>query len=143
MLCIQEFWWLVLAVSLLVIVLDFLGLVSLLHAMTQSQGHAEAQEHRLAGRNPYAPTAPVLGGLRAPQQQLPTKLCVMVGNHRPVKLVLTYQRYNATSSALSPVPGFMISPLTGFVDADIIVVESLSDIDTVRSDHLAAHPNQK
>lgn len=111
--------------------------------MNRSQGHAEAARERLAGRNPYVPTAPVLGGLRAPQQQLPTKICVMVGNHRPVKLLPIYQRYSTTSSALSPVPGFIISPLNGFVDADITVVENLSDIDTARSEHLATHPNQK
>eukprot|EP00435_Cladocopium_sp_Y103_P012894 s4114_g3.t1 len=67
----------------------------------EDSGHAEAAGERLAGRNPYVPTAPVLTGLRAPEQRLPTKICVMVGNHRPVKLLPIYQRYNTTSDALS------------------------------------------
>ena len=100
-------------------------------------GHAEAALERSAGRSPYIPTAPLLGGLQAPEQQPETKISVMVGNRRPVKMLPIYLRYTAAGQ-LNPLPGFVISSWNAYAEADIIVVEKLSDVDSTRNEHLAA-----
>lgn len=85
---------------------------------------------------PYVPTAPLLGGLRSSKLPLPMRLTVMVNNRRPVKVLPIYQRYSALA-ALDAVPGFMVQGPRSFAEADLVVAEELSDIDTARSEHLA------
>ena len=85
---------------------------------------------------PYQPTAPVRGGLRAEASQPPMKLSVQVSNHRLVKLLPIYQR-SCAEPALESKPGFVILSLRAYGDADVVVVERLSDIDGTPNEQLA------
>lgn len=105
-------------------------------AFALQKGHAEAANLRAQGKQPYVPTHPVLGGLRVSKQPFLTKLAVMVGMHRPVKILPIYQRYSALPP-LDAAPGFVVQDLRSFSEADIVVVEELADIDAGRSEYLA------
>lgn len=60
----------------------------------------------------------------------------MVGARRPVKILPLYQRYTALPG-LTTAPGFIEVGLRAYAEADVFVLEQLSDIDTVRNEHLA------
>ena len=85
---------------------------------------------------PYEPTKPVLGGLRVEPTRAETRLSVQVSTHRLVKLLPIYQRYCA-EPPLEPKPGFVVGSLHSFAESDIVVLQELGDIDSVRNEHLA------
>ena len=53
-----------------------------------------------------------------------------------MKIVPIYSCYSS-APRLEATPGFVVLPPLKACDADIVVVEKLSDVDSVRSDHLA------
>lgn len=65
-----------------------------------------------------------------------SKLTVMFNMRKPIKLLTIYQRYSKLP-ALDAVPGFMVLGPRAFAEADVIVLENLSDIETSRCEHLA------
>lgn len=104
-----------------------------------SIGHAQRAEDLKHGRPAYLATKPLLGGLREETPVAERKLVSMHAAHRPVKVVLTYQRYTKLQ-ALTPTPGFVVLPPVDCANADVVVVENVADIDSVRSQHLVWAP---
>jgi len=104
-----------------------------------SIGHAQRAEDLKHGRPAYLATKPLLGGLREETPVAERKLVSMHAAHRPVKVVLTYQRYTKLQ-VLTPTPGFVALPPVDCANADVVVVENVADIDSVRSQHLVWVP---
>ena len=65
-----------------------------------------------------------------------SKLTQAVTAHKPVKLFCVYREYSKTSM-LEARPGFLILPSHAACDADVFVMQKLSDLDRVESAHLA------
>lgn len=66
-----------------------------------------------------------------------SKLTRAVTEHKPLKLLCIYREYTK-SSMLEASPGFLILPSHAASDADVFVVEKLSDLDRVESVHLVS-----
>ena len=64
-----------------------------------------------------------------------TRLSVQVSTRKLVKLLPIYQRHCAEPS-LEPRPGFIVGSLQSFKESDVVVVQELADIDSVRNEHL-------
>ena len=110
-----------------------------LTSLLTSIGHAQRAEDLKHGRPAYLATKPLLGGLREETPVAERKLVSMHAAHRPVKVVLTYQRYTKLQ-ALTPTPGFIVLPPVECANADVFVAENVADIDSVRSQHLVWVP---
>ena len=101
-----------------------------------SPGHAATAENRKQGKNAYEPTKPALGGLRVQNAALEPRLSQKFAAHKLINLVPIYQFYSKPT-ALPKAAGFAhLVPLQS-ADADVFVLEKLSDIDVVKNQNLA------
>jgi len=99
-------------------------------------GHAATAENRRQGKNTYEPTKPALGGLRVQNAALEPRLSQKFAAHKLINLVPIYQFYSKPT-ALPKAAGFAhLVPLQS-ADADVFVLEKLSDIDVVKNQNLA------
>ena len=83
----------------------------------------------------YVPTEPKRGGLRLPAPAPRSRLCTLK-SMRPVKVLPIYRQYSQ-AARFGVKPGFEILSLLSYKDADVMVVDKLSDVDTCSSDSLA------
>ena len=99
-------------------------------------------KRRAEGHPPYNPSAPKTGGFRVqgPQAQ-GTDYCTTVlqrlSCHRHIRVLPMYRRYSQTP-ALQETNGFDVLNLWSYAEADIVVVERMSDIDLLRNEHLVS-----
>ena len=100
------------------------------------QGHLEVAQNRSAGKPAYDVTAPALGGLRAEPVAEVFMVLQRLAASRPIKLCPIYCHY-ANTPSLRPQNGFVVlSPLC-CQEADIVVLNQLSDMDIVEDPKLA------
>ena len=106
-----------------------------------NQGHRATAERRASGSNAYTVTDPRLGGLRTEQRadQGQTFLQRLL-LQRPVKVCPVYRLYSDTAP-LESNRRFQVLPLHSYADADIVVLDRLSDVDTKRNHELVASLN--
>ena len=102
-----------------------------------NQGHQATAQRRASGRVPYTVTNPRLGGLRMEQRGDEQTLLQHILSRRTIRLCLVYRRYS-DSKPLERSRLFDILPLHDYANADIVVVDRMSDVETVRNDQLVA-----
>ena len=87
---------------------------------------------------PYAVTAPRLGGLRAEEHGDTSNPSILqsILRKRALKLYPVYRRYT-DGKMLEGGKRFQVLFPYDYADADVMVLDQLSDVETVRNDRLA------
>ena len=98
-------------------------------------GHAEHASRRAQGKIAYQPTAPKSGGLRQLVPDCSDHLCKLSAK-RSIRILPVYRWYSK-APMISQMAGFDMLNLWSFAEADILIVDKMSDIDMVREEHLA------
>ena len=102
-----------------------------------SQGLAAEAQNRKNGQPAYAATEPKLGGIRGKPTAAESILTQHVTKRRTVKLCVICPLY-VNVQAFQAKPGFASMLPRQCSEADVIVLDKMSDIDLVQNQHLAA-----